>query len=701
MTYGRRHYLTQQILVRLAYAGPSNAEVREFAKASARLVAAITLIFFGLVALAQGQELKETPTAGEFLYCGDEDGDFTYDVAPLVDSRITIDVTGVIARVRLVQRFRNPADVWVRGIYVFPLPENAAVDHMTLRAGDRLIEGRIREREQARREFETAAAEGKRASLVEQQRPNLFTTRVANLGPHEELEVAIEYQQTLALQKDRVSLRFPLAITPRYERTVTELQLGASSPIVQPPFVSAGMATQTATIEVNLNAGFDVAEVTSASHAVVAERDTPSTYRLRLRDGEVPQDRDFLLEWRPSPGVMPQTGFAREQGPDGDYALVTLFPPAGESARRVRIPREVTFVIDTSGSMEGQSMEQAKAALILALERLDERDTFNVIEFNSIYRSLFARPVPVTASNRARALGFATALHATGGTEMLPALVAALGTGDASPGSEGDSRLRQVLFLTDGAVSNEDELFAAISKRLGSARLFTVGIGSAPNTHFMSRAAAFGRGAFTYIADVSQVQEKMNSLFARVESPALSDIQVSFEGVPAADVEMWPARVPDLYLGEPLTVAVRLKSVGVTSVRVKGRRAGEPFEMTAPFAEVATARGIGVLWARQKVSALQDGVIEGLDPEAVRQQIVDLGLTHHIVTPHTSLVAVDITPVRPAGAEESEGFVPVSAPAGTAFGSLPQSATPASLYLVRGLAALVVALGLYVAAVRS
>lgn len=691
MTYGRRHYLTQQILVRLAYAGPSNAEVREFAKASLRFVVGISLIFFGLVALAHGQDFQKTPTAGEFLIR--PGGESDYETALQVDTRVRFNVTGVIARAVVTQRFRNPLDAWVEGVYVFPLPEGAAVDHLTMRVGDRVIEGQIREKAQARREFEAAARGGKRASLVEQQRPNLFTTNVANLGPQEELEVEIEYQDSLELEQGVVRLRFPLAITPRYAPRLG----GPDAGVTQPLFRLAEETTGRVSVDFNLDAGFDVASVSSTTHTIEVEQASPRRFAAHLRDSEVPTDRDFILEWRALPGVAPQTSVSREAGPDGEYALVSLFPPTGVEASTTRLPRDVTFVIDTSGSMEGVSMTQAKKALALAIERLHAGDRFNVIQFNSVTSKLFETTVPVTDASRAAALGYAQGLSATGGTEMLAAIDTALATPAARPADEG--AVRQVIFLTDGAVSNEEDLFAAIRARLGRSRLFTVGIGSAPNTHFMSKAAAFGRGTFTYISDVSEVEAKMTDLFAKVESPALSDIEVSFD-VRADAVEMWPARIPDLYLGEPLMVTARFKETP-TAIRVRGRRGGQPFEITAPSESAAEGKGIGVLWARRKIQALLDGAIEGQNPESVRESVIELGLAHHLVTPHTSLVAVDVTTARPPDEPALRQAVATPLPAGQTFGTLPQSATPASLYLARGLAALLVALGVLMVTVRS
>lgn len=679
MTYGRRHYITQQILVRLAYAGPTSAETREFLKATMRFLVALTLGFLTLAAVASGAELQEEAGTGEFRYRrGPAEA---FEVAPMIETRVRFDVTGVIARATVVQRFKNPLDVWIEGVYVFPLPEDAAVDHLSMRVGERVIEGQIREKQQAREEFRQAAAEGKRASLIEQERANLFTAAVANLGPNEELEVEIEYQETLDLDEGRVGLTFPLAITPRYTPGICNLS-GTGGP-------SSGtggvVATNPVSIELRLNAGFEVASLTSSTHPIDVESSSGQTFKARLRGGQVPADRDFEISWTPSPGVMPRSSVTTQRGPDGTYALVSLFPPTGQAALSARLPREVTFVIDTSGSMAGASMEQAKKALVMAIKRLEETDTFNVIEFNSETSVLFSGPAPASPANEDRAITWVESLDAGGGTEMLPALIAALV--EPSQGvSEPRAGVRQVIFLTDGAVGNEDELFSIIKDRLGRARLFTVGIGSAPNRHFMTKAAQFGRGTFTFIADVLTVEKSMAELYAKIETPVLSDIRLSFDGAAPELAEVWPDRIPDLYLGEPLVVGVRFERPP-TAIRVSGERDGQPFSTVVPLDEARSGVGINVLWARRKIQSLLDGIHEGDDPEAVRAQVVSLGLAHHLVTDHTSLVAVDVTPSRPLDEGLERVDIPLTPPHG-APGSLPQTATPAALFLLQGLSAI-------------
>ena len=387
--------------------------------------------------------------------------------------------------------------------------------------------------------------------------------------------------------------------------------------------------------------------------------------------------------------------FTEKHG-DQHYALLMVMPPAKEVAA-ARLPREVIFVIDTSGSMSGSSIAQAKEALELAVSRLAEQDSFNVIEFNSYAKALYPDARPASAANRGNAVQFVRRLQSQGGTEMALALNLALN------GRENPGRVRQVIFLTDGAVGNEDGLFKLIKDKLGDSRLFTVGIGSAPNSHFMSKAAQTGRGTFTYIGKIEEVKEKMGGLFAKLESPVLKGIEIAWPGT----VEAWPKRIPDLYLGEPIVVSALLdKAEG--DIRLSGLR-GEvhekPWQATLPLADARVGRGMGVLWAREKIASHIDSLRDGGKEEDVRDAVVEVALAHHLVSKYTSLVAVDKTPARPKEEDLKSGAIPTNLPEGweddKVFGELPQGATESLWNLLAGFLSLLLAIGLTVTARRS
>jgi Ca-activated chloride channel family protein len=603
--------------------------------------------------------------------------------APTLSTEVQYRVFGVVARARVTQRFRNGSDSFIEGVYVFPLPEQAAVDHMRMRIGRRVIEGQIREREEARTEYLQAAKSGRRTSLVEQQRPNVFTTRVANVPPGEDVEVEIELQQVLRFDEGEVRLRFPLVVGPRYipGQAVASGDDGGgwsantdrvpdASHVTPPVHPRSETLHNPVWIEVDLDAGFPVDWIQSRHHDVVTAARGERRFHVRLRSPRVPADRDFELAWSPRDDAMPRSAVFEEDRGGERYILLTLFPPTGPAVEGRRLPREVVYVIDTSGSMEGHSIEQARRALLLALDRLRPDERFNVIQFNSAARSLFPRSRPVQPETLAQARRWVAGLAAGGGTEMRRALEAAL------VGSDDPRLVRQVVFLTDGSVGNEGELFGVIRQRLGDTRLFTVGIGSAPNGHFMTKAAEFGHGTFTYIGDVREVEEKMSELFARLESPVLTGIEVRWPE--SAAVEAWPQRVPDLYLGEPLVLSARL-SGPADHVVVTGRRGRREWRASLPLDGGRSGEGVGVLWARRKIEALLDSLHEGAAREEVKAQVVSLGLEHHLVTRHTSLVAVDVTPVRPGDASLQRRDVATNLPHGWSrrgvFGELPQTAT--------------------------
>src|SRR5262249_37271772 len=356
--------------------------------------------------------------------------------------------------------------------------------------------------------------------------------------------------------------------------------------------------------------------------------------------GPPPADRDFELVWEPAAGMIPAAAVFTEGRDDGVYALLVVTPPAPSTQATRRAPREVVFVIDNSGSMAGTSIEQAKAALKMALARLAPTDTFNVIRFNHTMEALFEVPRPATPDQLMLAARWVDRLQATGGREMRQPRERGLA------GGEGDGRLRQVVFLTDGGVGNEEELFAIIRRSLGDRRLFTVGIGSAPNSHFMREAARHGRGTFTYIGAVSEVQEKMTALFRKLESPALTDLKLDLPGIRRADV--LPDPVPDLYLGEPVVGAFRAATLPPPAV-LRGRLGTTTWEREVAVERAVENAGLATHWGRAKIGALLDARRGGADDEAVRHAVIDVALAHHLVSPYTSLVAVDVTPVRPGG----------------------------------------------------
>jgi Ca-activated chloride channel family protein len=639
--------------------------------------------------VTHGSLLVRTHVAGRF------------EEVPALRTEVRIRVTGLVARAEVTQAFHNPGTQWLEGIYVFPLPEGVAVDALRLHVGERVIEGQLREREEARQTYRQARAAGQKTSLLEQERANVFTTSVANIGPGEEVAVTIQYQELVRYDQGEFRLRFPLVVGPRY--------IPGTAPLAGEPGTGWGVNTaevpdaeritppvrhpsegpiNPVDLSIDLDPGLRLHRLVSPYHPIVTTPIGGTRQTVALAGGTIPADRDFELVWAPDVGAEPAAAVFTETHAGERYALVMLLPPAPRTPA-VRLPRETILVVDTSGSMAGASIVQAKAALVQALDALTPADRFNLIQFNSRTDQLFPASRPAGAAEVRQARQWVQALQANGGTEMLPALRAAL----AADGEDGI--VRQVVFITDGLVGNEDQLFGHISQNLGRSRLFTVGIGSAPNGHFMTKAAQFGRGTYTYVGSPSEVAEKMGALFRKLESPVLADLQVSWG---SADVEAWPARLPDLYAGEPIVLVARLGGDPGDELRVSGKRGDREWDGGVWVDGGAEETGLHKLWARRKISGLMDRLREGADRAEVRQAVLAVALQHQIVSAYTSLVAVDVTPTRPAGAPGTTANVPVALPAGMVhekvFGGLPQTATPGPLYLVLGFASLALALGL-------
>ena len=615
-----------------------------------------------------------------------EDGH--YLISTSVDTDVEIEVSGLLARVTVSQSFLNPTSQWQEGLYVFPLPETAAVDHLRMKVGERIIEGEIKPKQEARKIYQQAKSAGKQASLIEQQRPNMFTSSVANIAPGDQITVVIEYQQTVTQNQNGFSLRFPMAITPRYipgETIVNTAEVRdfnghgwavntdqvPDASYITPPVSIANK--NPVTLRVNLAAGFALAKVESPYHEVT-QKTLDDDNRVITLANTVPADRDFELVWQAKASQSPQAALFKQRLNGQDYALLMLNPPSQHALQKT-IARELIFVIDTSGSMDGTSIKQARQALQYGLEQLRPQDSFNIIRFSDETESLFQQARLATQKNVDIAHDFVNWLRADGGTEMAPALKLAL------TGKSTTHGLRQIVFLTDGSVGNEDELFRLIEQYLGVSRLFTVGIGSAPNSHFMNRAAQYGRGSHSYIGDQSEVRQKMQALFSKLAHPVLTDIQLDV----ASDesLEQWPQTIPDLYQGEPLLMALKGEALPET-MTISGHFGLTPWQTTVTLKGGKESEAVSVLWARRKIAGLMDDYRLENQDEVIKQEIVDVAMEHHLVSQFTSLVAVDKTPVRPNDQILNSEAIASNLPAGSTLGQFPQTATSAMFQLLLG-----------------
>jgi Ca-activated chloride channel family protein len=654
---------------------------------------AILCLMVSVAEAAPGGEKPNNPGGG--LFITPSTGAMQTTPAPGLKTGVTVTVSGMIARVTVAQTFVNPAQTWVEGVYVFPLSDKAAVDHLVMKIGDKVVEGAIQERQAAKRHYQTAKRTGRQASLVEQERPNIFTVSVANIPPKAEISVEITYQEALPMEDGLVSLRLPQVLTQRYIPGNTQVAglSGSGMAIntsdvadaerISPPVRDPSMPRlNPLSLEVLLDPGMPLASIKSRYHQVSVRQVKPTQYQVTLRQGTAPADRDFVLDWRPEPGAAPRAAMFAEQKDGSTYLLAMIVPPnlppvikpttirktshTTQPATKIKtapavkgtLPREVIFIIDTSGSMHGESIKQAADALHFAIGKLSPVDSFNIIAFSDRPMPLFGRPKKASENARSEAKRFVDQLAANGGTELSKALDAAL---DDSINS---ARLRQIVLLTDGAVGNEAALFRMIRRGIGDSRLFTIGIGSAPNSYFMNRAARFGRGSFTYIGKTSEVAERMTKLLAKLGKPVLTDLEAQFPDGMAA--ELLPGTLPDLYSGEPIVFTAKLPKgmAAKGSVKIAGRLLNEEWSQSLDLAQTVSGVGIAKLWGKRKVDMLMEGLQDGKDAEQVRLAVVDVAVVHQVVSPYTSLVAVAKTVSRPMAEKMVRRAVPSNPPAG-------------------------------------
>jgi len=554
---------------------------------------------------------------------------------PVVSLDVELTVTGILLHGSVKQVFHNPTSETIEVLYAFPLPERAAVHRMEMVVGARRIRSVAREREDARRIYERAKQSGKKAALVDQHRPNLFTTSAANINPGETIAIELEYLDEVSWDDGVFRLSFPLCFTPRFSPPgvghsgAEHAGPGAAGPRpVRPP----------ARVRVRLRPGAPLDEIASASHRIRYD-ESAGDYRVRTDEEVVVADRDFRLSWTPQLGPEPQSAVFVEKRPEASYALMLLFPPTRESEAGSGLPTETLFVVDVSGSMSGPSMEQARRALLAALDRLRPDDRFNLLKFND-QSAPFRETFELAGSESIEAARhWVRSLEAGGGTMIYPALMRGLDL----LGRSRSSRAQRIVFLTDGAVSNESEVLRGIADRLGRARLHTIGIGGAPNAYLMRKMAWLGRGLCEFVPTHALAGDRIDAFFERLDRPVMTDLELRWDGIDSE--QAYPQRLPDLHAGQPLALYTRLSSSPDRGeVSLGGFTRSGWIETSTSMEHAIAGRGVATRWARARVDALMDSLHEGAVEPDVRRDVIDVGLEFNLVTAYTSLVAVEEIP---------------------------------------------------------
>jgi Ca-activated chloride channel family protein len=574
---------------------------------------------------------------------------------PLEETRADAAIAGPIARVRVHQVFRNAGDRPIEAVYVFPASTRAAVHGLRMRIGDRTVEARIARRGEARAEYEAGRDAGRRAALLEQERPNVFTVRVANVLPGERIAVDLEYSELLVPEDGVYELVHPAVVGPRYG--------GGADPAadrwIASPYLGEGVpAPYRFGFAARIDSALPLRDVSSPSHAIDVRLESPTAAAVALR-GEGGGDRDVILRWRlAGDGVEAGAMLAPREGGDGGWFVVALEPPARAPVGAAALAREYVFLVDVSGSMHGFPLETAKALMRDLLGRLGPQDLLNVVLFAGGSEVLAPEgSLPASPENVARAIALVERQRGGGGTELVAGLRAAYGVPRA-PGP----RARSVIVVTDGFVGVEAQAFRLVRERLPEASLFSFGIGGSVNRHLVEGLARAGAGEPFVVLSPARAAEAARRFREYVERPVLTGVEVRFEGLDARQV--LPARVPDVFARRPVVLVGEYRGAPRGRISVEGRAGGGPWRASVEIGPEAVRPGapLRTLWARRRVEHLDDE--RSLAPAAgLDEAIAELGLAHSLLTAFTSFVAVD-SQVAHRGGRPEEILQPLPLPSG-------------------------------------
>jgi Ca-activated chloride channel family protein len=642
---------------------------------------------------------------GELQIVGE--GGQAVGACPLKHTDVASDIVGFVARTTVKQIFHNPLDKKIEAIYVFPLPQDAAVDDMVMIVGDRRVIGQIKERQEAREIYEAAKAAGHVASLLDQERPNVFTQSVANIEPGVEVVIEISYVETLKYEDGVFEWVFPMVVGPRYipgeptskipevpdemKGEVVELDKdkvpeGPDEPKgtgwspdtdqvpdaskITPPVVKEGMrAGHDVSLTVHIDAGLELHDLESVLHEVDVAAGEPTRAVVTLTNqAEIP-NKDFILRYRLATDEIGDA-FLAHHDERGSFFTLILQPPRKVVPEQL-VPRELIFVLDVSGSMHGFPIEKAKEVMSKLIDTMHAGDTFNLITFAGHTRILWAEPRPNTPENRAEAQALLSSLKGGGGTEMMKAINAALVQTRSAAEATGPRPLRVVCFMTDGYVGNDMAIIDAVRKNADTTRVFSFGIGNSVNRYLLDGMAHAGRGEVEYVTLQSQADGAAERFHERVLAPVLTDIDVDWGTLPVAEV--YPRQIPDLFTARPIMVHGRLTGPAAGTITLRGNTGAGGYEETIQVSfpgQPPDHDALASLWARAKVTDLMNqdlaAMQRGQFPDELKQQIIALGLEFRLMTQFTSFVAVEEMTVT-VGGEPTTITVPVEMPDGVSY----------------------------------
>jgi Ca-activated chloride channel family protein len=563
---------------------------------------------------------------------------------PLKHTDVRASVSGYIGTVEVTQQFLNPYSKKIEAVYIFPLPHNAAVNEFIMTIGERRIRGIIRERSQAEQLYQDAKQQGYVASLLTEERPNVFTQRVANIEQGREIDVDIKYFHTLDYVDGWYEFVFPMVVGPRFNPpgmtkgigAVARGQTDASGQETEVHYLRPNERTShDVSLSLDIDAGVPIEEFECKTHRITAESPSEEHLTVALDPTDRLPNKDFVLRYRVA-GKQIKSSLLTQRDERGGFFTLMLYPPQ-EMRELKRQPLEMVFVLDCSGSMSGRPIEQAKAAVQRGLRLLQPGDSFQLVTFSITASKLGEVPLEAIPENIEQGVQYLRSLRGEGGTMMIEGIKAALDF------PHDPQRLRFVCFLTDGYIGNEAEILAEVHRRLGASRIFSFGIGSSVNRYLIDHLAKAGHGAVAYLGLNDSAARIMEDFFVRISHPALTDLKIDWGGLNVAEV--YPSTLPDLFVGRPVVLSGRFAGNQDTTIRVNGLATGQPLQVSIPAAlsaQSTSANGLPAVWARMKIADLASRSAYLPDAE-LPEEIKRVALDFSLMSPFTAFVAVDST----------------------------------------------------------
>jgi len=617
---------------------------------------------------------------------------------PALKTDIKADIKGDLVTVKVTQTFENPSDKPVHASYLFPLSHNAAVNHMVMTVGDERVEARIKRTEEAKATFQQAKQEGKVASLLTEYRPNMFTQNIANLMPGMPVEVTLTYVETLAKIDGQYELVLPLIVGPRYQPAGAgiapapasqvsskekldkwELEQLPGYPAVAGLTIPDTLEKDRVAINISLDGGLPITAVSSATHAITEEKQSETKSLIHLAEGRTIDNKDFVLRYSLS-GSAPQAGMLAYKDSRGGFFSLQLEPPAAPAVKDIA-PREMVFVLDTSGSMNGEPIEASKLFMKHALNSMRASDYFRIIRFSNNAEEFTSGPVPATTENIEKGQKYVASLTADGGTEIPTAINQAFGIAPK------DGTLRMVVFLTDGYIGNEASVLSLTSEKMGAARIFALGVGTSVNRYLLEEMGRIGNGYARFIDPTEKADDVAIQLANKLESPVLTDISIDWGDLKAR--EFTPVRIPDLFAGSSIRIQGQYEQSGKHTITVhglvNGRKASLPVTVDLPEASDEKDSPIPVIWARAQIAEAMRQInspsyrrAPELSEDKIKLKVTDLGLDFSLMTRWTSFVAVSDKVVNEHPESTEQKDVPLPMVAGVTAKAYGQSFSGAS-----------------------